>query len=201
MLYEVITAHELSGGLINCFCVDLVSLMNTKYSDISRVSVDYLLNNENKAKSHLYQSYQNTLWMGQAVWPDHDMFHSSDKFCGRMMAVSKAMSGAPIYLSDAPDNFLEELITPLCTNDGKLFRPLAPAVPLPESVMLSALSTPQAYRVVAPLANGAAAFVVYNLISPTPAESVKTQISASDYTAAGVITSYSIHYTKLYETR
>jgi hypothetical protein len=178
-------AHQLSGGLINCFCVDLVSLMNTKYSAISRVSVDYLLNNENKAKSHLYQSYQNTLWMGQAVWPDHDMFHSSDKFAGRMMAVSKAMSGAPIYLSDAPDHFLNELVTPLCYSDGLLLRPLAPAVPLPESVAISALSEAKAYRVVAPLTNGAAAYVVYNLASPTPAEAVKTQISTEDYTHAG----------------
>ncbi len=178
-------AHEYSGGLINCFCADLISLMNTQYSAISRVSVDYLLNNEQKAKSHLFQSYQNTLWMGQAVWPDHDMFHSSDKFCGRMMAVSKAMSGAPIYLSDAPNDFLHNLITPLCYSDGRLLRPLAPAVPLPESALLSALSESKAYRVVAPLANGAAAFVVYNLANPTPSQSITTRISAEDYIHAG----------------
>jgi hypothetical protein len=174
-----------SGGLMNCFCIDLLSLMNTKYSAVGRVSVDYLLNNEARAKSHLIQSYQNTLWMGQALWPDHDMFHSSDKFCGRMMAVSKAMSGAPVYLSDAPDDFREELVMPLCMKDGKLYRPLAPAVPLPESVTLSALSEAKAYRVIAPLANGAAAIVVYNLMIPTPAEAVKTQITAEDYTHAG----------------
>ena len=178
-------AHELFGGLINCFCAVLVSLMNTKYSAVSRVSVDYLLNNEEKAKSHLYQSYQNTLWMGQAIWPDHDMFHSSDKFAGRMMAVSKAMSGAPIYLSDAPDDFLDDMVTPLCYSDGRLLRPLAPAIPLPESALISALSEPMAYRVVAPLPHGAAAFVVYNLVHPTPAESIKTQIYVEDYKHAG----------------
>lgn len=177
-------AKELSGGLINCFCVDLLSLMNTKYSAVSRVSVDYLLNNEAKAKSHLFQSYQNTLWMGQAVWPDHDMFHSSDKFCGQMMAVSKALSGAPIYLSDAPDDFYEELVTPLCFEDGKLLRPLAPAVPLPESAMISALSEKKAYRVVAPLANGAAAIALYNLTHPSPIDAINTSISASDYNHA-----------------
>lgn len=174
-------AKDLSGGLINCFCADLLSLMNTKYSAVSRVSVDYLLNNEEKAKSHLYQSYQNTLWMCQAVWPDHDMFHSSDQFCGRMMAVSKVMSGAPIYLSDLPDDFQEELVTPICYSDGRLLRPLAPAVPLPESATLSALSEPKAYRVVAPLPNRAAAFVVYNLTHPTPSKSIKTQITEEDY--------------------
>lgn len=178
-------SFELSKGLMNCFCIDLLSLMNTKYSATSRVSVDYLLNNEAKAKSHLLQSYQNTLWMGQSVWPDHDMFHSSDKFCGRMMAVSKAMSGAPIYLSDAPVDFQDNLVLPLSYSDGELIRPLAPAVPLPESVMLSALTTPQAYRVVAPLGNGAAAFVAYNLMQTTPAETVVSAFSVMDYQAAG----------------
>lgn len=178
-------ALEFSNGLMNCFCLDLLSLMNTKYSASSRVSVDYLLNNEAKAKSHLFQSYQNTLWMGQAVWPDHDMFHSSDKFCGRMMAVSKAMSGAPIYLSDAPDDFQDNLVLPLSYSDGELLRPLAPAVPLPESVMLSALTTPQAYRVVAPLQHGTAAFVAYNLMHPSPAENITTAFTVKDYEAAG----------------
>ena len=178
-------AKEFSKGMMNCFCLDFLSLMNTKYSATSRVSVDYLLNNEAKAKSHLLQSYQNTLWMGQAVWPDHDMFHSSDKFCGRMMAVSKAMSGAPIYLSDAPVDFQDKLILPLCFSDGELLRPLAPAIPLPESVMLSALTTPEAYKVVAPLQNGAAAFVAYNLMNPTPKEKVMATFTARDYQSAG----------------
>ncbi|QBN20493.1 Sip1-related alpha-galactosidase [Flavobacterium nackdongense] len=178
-------ALELSDGLMNCFCLDLLSLMNTKYSATSRVSVDYLLNNEAKAKSHLLQSYQNTLWMGQAVWPDHDMFHSSDKFCGRMMAVSKAMSGAPIYLSDAPVDFQDKLVLPLCYSDGELLRPLAPAIPLPESVMLSALTSPQAYRVVAPLQHGAAAFVAYNLMHPSPTGNVTSAFTTKDYEAAG----------------
>ncbi|VGO13296.1 hypothetical protein PDESU_01852 [Pontiella desulfatans] len=175
-------AKKLSGGLVNCFCADLLSVYNTKYSAVSRVSVDYLLNNEPKAKSHLFQSYQNTLWMGQLVWPDHDMFHSCDPVCGRMMAVSKAVAGAPIYVSDAATDFVPELISPLCWKDGRLLRPLAPAVPLPDSVMLSALEVPQAYRVIAPLPHGAASIVSYNL---SKAESVIASITAADYTHAG----------------
>ena len=178
-------AKQYSKGLINCFCTDMLSLMNTKYSAVSRVSVDYLANNEEKAKSHLLQSYQNTLWMGQAIWPDHDMFHSSDKFCGRMMAVSKAVSGAPIYLSDAPVDFVDALISPLCTKEGELFRPLAPAVPLPESAVLSALEVAQAYRVVAPLPNGAAAYIAYNLVHPSKSSPIKARFSTQDYTQAG----------------
>jgi hypothetical protein len=51
--------------------------------------------------------------------------------------------------------------------------------------MLSALTTPQAYRVVAPLQHGAAAFVAYNLMHPSPTENVKTAFTVKDYEAAG----------------
>ncbi|AQQ09727.1 Alpha-galactosidase [Sedimentisphaera cyanobacteriorum] len=178
-------AEEFTDGLINCFALDLISVMNTKYSSVSRVSVDYLLGNENKAKSHLLQSYQNTLWMGQAVWPDHDMFHSCDPVSGRMMAVSKAVAGAPIYLSDAPKDFVPKLINPLCWDDGELLRPLAPAVPLPDSVMLSALSQARPYRVAAPLPNGSAAVIAYNLAIPTPDKPLEASVKEADYTKAG----------------
>jgi hypothetical protein len=102
-----------------------------------------------------------------------------------MMAVSKAMSGAPVYLSDAPVDFQENLVLPLSYSDGELLRPLAPAIPLPESIMLSALTTPQAYRVVAPLQHGAAAFVAYNLMHPSPAQLVSTAFTVKDYEGAG----------------
>ena len=42
---------------------------------------------------------------------------------------SKAISGGPVYLSDAPGDFIKENIFPLIDKQGKLFRPEAPAVP------------------------------------------------------------------------
>jgi hypothetical protein len=73
------------------------------------------------------------------------------------------MSGAPVYISDAPDMLVEEYIRPLCFSDGLLLRPEAPGMPLPDSVLLNPLEDKGCYRVIAPLPNGAAAIVLYNL--------------------------------------
>lgn len=173
-------------GLINCMAHNTVNFYNTKYSAVTRVSIDYKLNNADKAKSHIFQSYTNSLWMGQTVWPDHDMFHSSDKFCGRLMAVSKAMSGAPVYLSDAPADFDKKLILPLCYEDGKLIRPLAPAIPTKESVEIEPFHYNNSYRVFAPTGNNAVSVVCYNLTTGKK-RSVKSFISKDDLKPANAL--------------
>ncbi len=155
------------NGVINCMAHGPINPFNNSLSVVTRCSEDYKVNDEWKAKTHLHNSYQNMLWLGPVVWGDHDMFHSSDTFAGRMMAVSKAMSGAPVYLSDAPDDFNTDIIRPLCDNAGRLYRPLAPAVPLPESVTVDPFEDEAPYMVAAPLSNEAAAVVVYNLTEPT----------------------------------
>ncbi|MFR9619786.1 MAG: Sip1-related alpha-galactosidase [Rikenellaceae bacterium] len=171
------------NGLINCMAQNLPCIFNTRYSAVTRVSVDYKLNNIPLAISHIYQSFQNTAWMSQTVWPDHDMFHSSDEKLGRFMAVSKAMSGAPIYLSDAPADMLAELINPLVYADGELLRPLAPGAPLPESFFANALLSQDVYRVIAPTSATSAAIVAYN-ISSDYVDGMKCSVSADDYRAA-----------------
>lgn len=172
------------NGLINCMAHNSGCVFNTRYSNVTRCSIDYKIGDAAKGKSHLQQSFNNTLWLGQTVWPDHDMFHSSDPHCGRMMAVSKALSGAPVYLSDAPNDFVADYIKPLTYEDGELLRPLAPAVPLPDSVFLDALNEARAYRVIAPLVNKSAAVAVYSLAEPSPNEPVDAAVSARDYSYA-----------------
>ena len=136
-------------SLVNCMAQGTVNIQNTRYSAVTRCSIDYKLGDEAMAKSHILQSYANTLWLGQTVWPDHDMFHSTDPACARLMAVSKAVSGGPVYLSDPADKLNPENIMPLVWSDGLLLRPLAPAVPLPDSVFPDALNENRLYRVIA----------------------------------------------------
>lgn len=174
-------------SLINCMAQGTVNIQNTRWSAITRCSIDYKLGDEAMGKSHILQSYANTLWLGQTVWPDHDMFHSTDPACARLMAVSKAVSGGPVYLSDPADKLNPEHIMPLVWSDGLLLRPLAPAVPLPDSVFLDALNENRLYRVIAPLPGQTAAVVLYNLKHPSPAEPVKGKISMEDYRNAAAL--------------
>lgn len=133
------------------------------------------------ARSHLYQSYVNTLLQGQTVWPDHDMFHSSDSLCGGMMARSKAVSGGPVYLSDDPADFKEELIWPLVDSEGKVFRPQAPAVPFPDELGVNPMFSGKAFRVFAPVGDEAMAIICYNLNNEETGTSVKATVSPQDF--------------------
>ena len=95
------------------------------------------------------------------------------------MAISKAMSGGPIYISDAATDFVPEHILPLCYNDGELIRASAPAVPLPECVFADPLKEAVPFRTIAPLPGGAASVCCYNLTES--GQAVQAGVSAADY--------------------
>ncbi|OXU15662.1 Sip1-related alpha-galactosidase [Sedimentisphaera salicampi] len=174
-------------GLINCMAQNSMCVFNTRHSNVTRCSIDYWSKSPPRTKSHLQQSYNNTLWMGQTVWPDHDMFNSADPGCARLLAVSKAMSGAPIYLSEKPEEMVAENILPLCYSNGKLLRPLAPAVPLPDSIFKNVLNDPVTYQVIAPLQNQCAAVVSYNLTEPSSHKPLSATVQQKDYCYAGAM--------------
>lgn len=173
--------HLQKMGLMNCMAQNVINTDHTLYSNCTRVSIDYKKYDENMAKSHLFQSYTNTLLLGQTIWPDHDMFHSCDTICGALMARSKAISGGPVYLSDSPKDFTKAHIFPLIDEQGKLFRPEAPAVPLPESVLTNPLQSGKAYRVSAPVGNEAMALICYNLNVSPRHRTVRATINKEDY--------------------
>lgn len=160
-LNQACAANQLD--LMNCMAMGSATSFLTDQTPTTRCSIDYKLGDLNMARSHLWQSYHNTLWMASMVYPDHDMFHSSDPGCGGVMARSKAVSAGPVYLSDAPHHFNAENIWPLVEKDGLLLRPEAPAFPVAESVLLDPLNEPVLYKVAAPLKNGSAVVVGYNL--------------------------------------
>lgn len=174
--------HRQGVALLNCMAHNVLNTDHTMHSAFTRVSIDYKKYDEDMAKSHLFQSYTNTLTLGQTVWPDHDMFHSSDTVCGSLMARSKAVSGGPVYLSDSPADFVAENILPLIDEQGRLFRPSAPAVPTPESVITNPLHSGKAYRVSAPVGNGAVALIAYNLNVSPRHHRVTAHICPQDYT-------------------
>lgn len=187
--------ERLPDGMINCMSQGTPQVLGTRHSAVSRVSIDYKLNDLAKAKAHIEQSYVNTLFQGQTVWPDHDMFHSSDPDAGVLMAISKAISGAPVYLSDNPTDFHAEFIRPLAYEDGELLRPLAPGFPLPDSVMMDVYKSGEAFRVIAPLANGCAAVVAYNLYHPEE-RTTEARVSVDDYPhASGMSQPYEAPWT------
>ncbi|MBI1894955.1 MAG: raffinose synthase [Acidobacteria bacterium] len=180
--YQAAAAKYLDGT-INCMAHNGPDIFNTAGSAMTRVSQDYHKGDAANARLILYHTYGNLPWAGQTVWGDHDMFHSSDTVSAKLMAVAKAVSGGTVYLSDGVDRFNKDLIAPLCYQDGRILRPLAPAAPLPESLFVDPAK--DAYRVVAPLPDGAAALLIYNLTRPV--QTVRATVGPDDYRAASIM--------------
>ncbi len=172
-------------GLINCMAHSNICAFNTRVSNVTRCSEDYKVNDAWRGKAHLHNSFANMLWLGATVWGDHDMFHSNDKLAGYTMAVSKAVSGGPVYLSDDPTDFDPSNVLPLCDAQGKLYRPIAPATALPDSIYINPFKDDVVYRTIAPLEHGSVALALFNLTEPSLAVSGK--IGPEDYTHASAL--------------
>ncbi|MEN6663462.1 MAG: Sip1-related alpha-galactosidase [Phycisphaerae bacterium] len=169
--------------LLNCNGNGATNFFNMSHSNAARCSDDYSKGNRERARAHLFHSFAIIPWLGQVAWGDHDMFHSCDPMAGRQMAISKAISGGPVYLSDNPRDFVSQYVMPLCCADGRLLRPLAPGAPLTESLWVDPVNQPTPYRVIAPLPGSAAAIVAYNLYKDE--RDLAASVAPGDYRRAG----------------
>lgn len=163
--------------LLNCISQSSVNVFNTKYSVISRASVDIKLDNDNMART--VQAFANNMWWGEILIGDLDMYHTSNEKTAEYLTIARAVSGGPVYISDKPEHFNKELIEKLVFKDGKVIRALAPAVPLKES-LFKGIDT-GCYRVVAPTRHRSCAIAVFNF---SEQESAQSFISKHDYPAA-----------------
>ncbi|XVF60246.1 hypothetical protein PTKIN_Ptkin08bG0029300 [Pterospermum kingtungense] len=70
---------------------------------------------------HMVHCAYNSLWMGNFIHPDWDMFQSTHP-CAEFHAASRAISGGPIYVSDAVGKHNFPLLKRLVLPDGSILR-------------------------------------------------------------------------------
>ena len=70
---------------------------------------------------HMVHCAYNSLWMGIFIHPDWDMFQSTHP-CAEFHAASRAISGGPIYVSDAVGKHNIPLLKRLVLPDGSILR-------------------------------------------------------------------------------
>lgn len=167
---------------LNCIAQQNFNVFNQKYSSLIRSSVDYKTTKD-RLDVTLVQNFSNAFWLGHTHWLDQDMFFANFKETAKLMAVSRAVSGGPIYLSDEPQNIDNTVLKPLTYDDGRILGTLAPGVPLPESLMQDPYFEGQAFRVIAPLKNKTATILAVNLNQDD--KDVTASISLKDYPFAG----------------
>ncbi|KAK6937255.1 Glycosyl hydrolases 36 [Dillenia turbinata] len=68
---------------------------------------------------HMIHCAYNSMWMGQIIQPDWDMFQS-DHLCAKFHAGSRAICGGPVYVSDSVGGHDFELIKKLVFPDGTI---------------------------------------------------------------------------------
>ena len=169
--------------LLNCIAQPNVNSLQTRYSALTRSSPDYNQKDKDKNKSNTYQSFANHLWMGQTVWGDLDMFHTHDQRDVHPMAIARAISGGPVYISDEPSKIVPEVLLPFALADGKLLRTAAPATLLPESFFIHPFRDEKVFRVIAPLEDNVAAIALFNFSEG--GEALGGGFNSKDYTYAG----------------
>ncbi|XP_012080005.1 galactinol--sucrose galactosyltransferase [Jatropha curcas] len=70
---------------------------------------------------HMVHCAYNSLWMGNFIHPDWDMFQSTHP-CAEFHAASRAISGGPMYVSDSVGNHNLKLLSRLVLPDGSILR-------------------------------------------------------------------------------
>ncbi|KAM1322510.1 hypothetical protein ACFX2I_015289 [Malus domestica] len=70
---------------------------------------------------HVVHCAYNSLWMGNIIQPDWDMFQSTHP-CAEFHAASRAISGGPIYISDSVGKHNFKLLKNLVLPDGSVLR-------------------------------------------------------------------------------
>ncbi|KAK9278327.1 hypothetical protein L1049_027892 [Liquidambar formosana] len=70
---------------------------------------------------HMVHCAYNSLWMGNFIHPDWDMFQSTHP-CAEFHAASRAISGGPIYVSDSVGEHNFRLLKSLVLPDGSILR-------------------------------------------------------------------------------
>ena len=175
--------HNHGLPLLNCIAQPNINSLQFKYSTLIRSSPDYNQKDKDKNKCNTFQSFANHLWMAQTVWGDLDMFHTHDQRDVNPMAIARAISGGPVYISDEPSAIVSEVLIPFAYQDGKLLRTAAPATLLPESFFIHPFRGDHVFRVVAPLEDGVAAIALFNFTER--GNSLSSGFKAKDYSHAG----------------
>lgn len=107
-----------NGEHINCSSCSNDFIYNTLQSNVTRTSTDYFPDIPESHGLHILTNAHTSLWMGEFVLPDWDMFQTGGT-AGEFHAMSRAISGGPVYCADSLDNQRFDIIRKLTTKKGE----------------------------------------------------------------------------------
>ncbi|KAL0300916.1 UNVERIFIED_CONTAM: putative galactinol--sucrose galactosyltransferase 2 [Sesamum radiatum] len=127
-LEKSISNNFQDNGIICCMAQNTDSVYNSKTSSITRASDDYYPKNPTTQTLHIAAVAYNSLFFGEIVVPDWDMFYSLHD-AAEFHAVARAVGGCGIYVSDKPGNHDFDILKRLVLPDGSVMRAKYPGRP------------------------------------------------------------------------
>lgn len=123
-----ITRNFPDNGCIACMCHNTDGLYSAKQTAIVRASDDFYPRDPASHTIHISSVAYNTMFLGEFMFPDWDMFHSlhpSAEYHG----AARAVGGCAIYVSDKPGIHNFDLLKKLVLPDGSVLRAQLPGRP------------------------------------------------------------------------
>ncbi len=140
-------ARNFGDNLIHCMCNQSDVLMQMVSSSVWRNSDDFFPKRGLQQQlKHIHMNGLNALLTHAVTWPDWDMFQSGFKQA-EFHAVGRAISGGPVYLSDAPGGHQPEIIKRLCFQDGSVPRWEQPALPAEDCLLTDCCREQKLFKV------------------------------------------------------
>ncbi|CAA2958543.1 probable galactinol--sucrose galactosyltransferase 6 [Olea europaea subsp. europaea] len=121
------------NGCIACMSHNLESLYCSKQTAIVRASDDFYPRDPVSHTIHIAAVAYNSVFLGEIMLPDWDMFHSLHP-AAEYHGSARAISGGPVYVSDAPGKHNFDLLKKLVLPDGSILRARLPGRPTKDSL-------------------------------------------------------------------
>ncbi|KAJ1415527.1 Glycosyl hydrolases 36 [Sesbania bispinosa] len=134
--YDELHSYLASAG-IDGVKVDVQNILETlgqdmvggsKRSAVIRASDDFWPRDPASHTIHIASVAYNTIFLGEFMQPDWDMFHSLHPMA-EYHAAARAVGGCPIYVSDKPGHHDFNLLKKLALPDGSILRAKLPGRP------------------------------------------------------------------------
>lgn len=116
------------NGCIDCMSHNTDSLYNSQQTAVVRASDDFYPRDPVSHTIHIAAVAYNSVFLGEFMQPDWDMFHSLHP-AAAYHASARAISGGPIYVSDAPGKHDFNLLKKLVLPNGSVLRARLPGRP------------------------------------------------------------------------
>ncbi|KAL6562475.1 flavodoxin-like fold protein [Orobanche gracilis] len=116
------------NGIISCMSHNTDGLYSSKRSAVIRASDDFWPRDPASHTIHIASVAYNTIFLGEFMQPDWDMFQSLHEMA-EYHAAARAVGGCAIYVSDKPGQHDFNLLKKLVLPDGSILRAKLPGRP------------------------------------------------------------------------